>query len=173
MATRAPRPRGFGLAARGSADSLPGSLANNPLLSSWLAFRGEGFVQVYTGKVEIGQGLLTALALIAAEELCVEPDQIEVVVASTLRGPDEGVTSGSLSIQYSGSALRHACAAVRETVLQHAAARSGRPRDSLSIRAGQIFADVDECIGSYWDTALVGDLDSPAPAEVNARFLAV
>ncbi|MGB7540396.1 MAG: molybdopterin cofactor-binding domain-containing protein, partial [Burkholderiales bacterium] len=88
----------------------PGSLEKNPRLSQWLRINRDSTVSVYSGKVEIGQGILTALAQIAAEELDVDPARIRMVAADTARSPDEGVTSGSLSIQDSGTALRRACA---------------------------------------------------------------
>ena len=73
----------------------------------------DGTVRVAVGKVELGQGILTALAQIAAEELDVPLERIRMLPASTAYSPDEGVTSGSLSIQDAGKALRQACAELR------------------------------------------------------------
>ena len=87
-----------------SAVKLPGSLQANRRLSQWLRFDRGGYVEVRTGKVEIGQGILTALVQIAADELDVPFDRVRIIPASTT-GPKEGVTSGSLSIQDSGTAL--------------------------------------------------------------------
>jgi len=70
----------------------------------------DGTVSVATGKVELGQGIHTALAQIAAEELGVALEKIKILPPSTEYCPDEGVTSGSLSIQDGGRALRKACA---------------------------------------------------------------
>ena len=78
-----------------------------------LNFQPDGSVQVRTGKVELGQGILTALAQIAADELGLAADQVHVLAADTQYGPDEGVTSGSLSVQEAGAALRQACIASR------------------------------------------------------------
>jgi aerobic-type carbon monoxide dehydrogenase small subunit (CoxS/CutS family) len=52
-----------------SASSLPADLAANPVLARWLDFSRDGQVTIRTGKVEYGQGIWTALAQIAAEEL--------------------------------------------------------------------------------------------------------
>src|SRR5882672_9695179 len=93
---------------------LPVSLAANPRLSSWLKFSADGQVAVSPGKVEIGQGIVTALAQIAADELDVDISRVQVVRASTASSPNEGVTSGSLSVQQSCRSLRHACAEVRQ-----------------------------------------------------------
>ena len=73
----------------------------------------DGTVSVATGKVELGQGISTALAQIAAEELGVDLSKVKILPASTAYSPDEGVTSGSLSIQDGGKALRQACAELR------------------------------------------------------------
>jgi len=70
----------------------------------------DGTVSIATGKVELGQGIHTALAQIAAEELGVALEKIKILPPSTEYCPDEGVTSGSLSIQDGGRALRKACA---------------------------------------------------------------
>src|SRR5688572_19897690 len=72
-------------------------------------FEPDGPVSVTTGKVELGQGILTALAQIAAEELGVPFERIRMLPASTAYSPDEGVTSGSLSVQEGGKTLRLAC----------------------------------------------------------------
>jgi CO/xanthine dehydrogenase Mo-binding subunit len=101
--------------ADGTAPRLPGSLQVNRRLDQWLRFRAEGLVEVTSGKVEIGQGIVTALAQIVAEELDVGLDQVRMMPAVTGACPDEAVTSGSLSVQESGTALRHACACRSKT----------------------------------------------------------
>jgi CO/xanthine dehydrogenase Mo-binding subunit len=73
----------------------------------------DGTVSIAVGKVELGQGISTALAQIAAEELGVDLSKIRILPASTAYSPDEGVTSGSLSIQDGGKALRQACAELK------------------------------------------------------------
>src|SRR6202163_1210462 len=129
MTTPAPSP---------SAPSLPVSLAANPVLSSWVRFSPEGHVMVCPGKVEIGQGIVTALAQIAADELDVEIGRVQMVRASTAGSPNEGVTSGSLSVQQSGRAIRHACAEIRQIFLAAASDRLGVGIDALEIKDGTI-----------------------------------
>src|SRR5579859_183466 len=104
-----------------AAPTLPVSLAANPRLSSWVKFSSDGRVTVSPGKVEIGQGIVTALAQIAADELDVDLARVRMVRASTSFSPNEGVTSGSLSVQQSGRAVRHACAEIRRIFLNAAA----------------------------------------------------
>ena len=116
------------------APKLPVSLAANPVLSSWLRFSREGQVMVSPGKVEIGQGIVTALAQIAADELDVDIGRVQMVRASTAASPNEGVTSGSLSVQQSGRAIRQACAEVRQIFLGAASDRLGVGIDALDGR---------------------------------------
>lgn len=78
-----------------------------------LSFQADDTVQVRTGKVELGQGIRTALTQIAADTLGIAPERVSVLAADTMFGPDEGVTSGSLSVQDAGSALRRECLEVR------------------------------------------------------------
>jgi CO/xanthine dehydrogenase Mo-binding subunit len=113
-----------------------GSLEKNPRLSQWLRLERDGSVSVFSGKVEIGQGIVTALAQIAAEELGISPARVRMIAADTSLSPDEGVTSGSLSIQDSGSALRRACAHARALLLARAAERLGVSVDDLQVEDG-------------------------------------
>ena len=118
----------------------PGSLEKNPRLSQWLRVHRDGTVAIYSGKVEIGQGILTALAQIAAEELGITLERIHMVAADTAASPDEGVTSGSLSVQDSGVALRRACAHARALLLESAAARLGVSVRDLQVADGAVRA---------------------------------
>jgi nicotinate dehydrogenase subunit B len=156
----------FNLASGTAAGSpLPGSLRVNRRLAQWLKFHVEGYVEVFSGKVEIGQGILTALAQIAAEELDVSLEQVRMVPASTTISPDEAITSGSLSVQESGTALRHACAEARAIYLDAAAARIGAPIETLSVDNGRIVSATGGQT-SYWE--LIDDdlLDRDATGRV-------
>ncbi len=93
-------------------------------------------VTIRPGKVEYGQGVWTALAQIAAEELDVGLDQVRVAGVSTAGSPDEGVTSGSRSIQDCGGALHQVCAQVRAAFLAEAAEKLGADAAGLTIRRG-------------------------------------
>jgi nicotinate dehydrogenase subunit B len=85
------------------------SLDAYPLIADWITAQ-DGKVLVHTGKVDIGQRISTALIQIAHEELTVPWDSIEIAPVRTGHAPDEGITSGSNSIEQSGHALR--CAAI-------------------------------------------------------------
>lgn len=140
---------------------LPKSLQSNPRLGQWLRIRPDGEVHVCVGKVEIGQGIATALLQMAAEALEVDPARIRMVPPSTAYSPDEGVTSGSLSIQDCGRSIRHVCAEVRELFRQEAAARFGTQADALTLDDGTIIGP-GNARTSYWELADAVSLDRPA-----------
>ena len=141
--------------------ALPPSVAANPRLGDWLRVLPAGVIEVRPGKVELGQGVLTALAQVAAEELDVSLGRVRMMPAVTGVSPDEGCTSSSLSIQRSGAALRLVCAEARGRYLATAAVRLGVPEDKLTVADGQILAP-DGRATSYWELADDGLLDRPA-----------
>src|SRR3954468_19452087 len=132
--------------------NLPPSLAANPLLSSWIRIAPEGHVVISPGKVEIGQGIVTALAQIAADELDLDLRRVRMIRATTAGSPNEGVTSGSLSVQQSGRAIRHVCAEVRQILLAAAADRLGVGIDALAVGDGEI-SGPGNVRTSYWELA--------------------
>src|SRR5579859_6150536 len=154
-----------------AAPSLPPSLAANPKLSSWINFAADGQVIVSPGKVEIGQGIVTALAQIAADELDVEFGRVQMVRATTAASPNEGVTSGSLSIQQSGRAVRAACAEIRSIFLAAAADRLGVDATALAIEDGTI-SGPGNVRTSYWELADDVSLDREATPGARAKPIA-
>ena len=129
----------------------PASLEKNPRLSQWLHVHRDGTVSIYSGKVEIGQGILTALAQIAAEELGIAVERVRMVSADTAVSPDEGVTSGSLSIQDSGVAIRRACAQARALLIESAAVRLAVPVRDVQVADGVVRAGGRST--SFWECA--------------------
>ncbi|MET4388029.1 CO/xanthine dehydrogenase Mo-binding subunit [Bradyrhizobium sp. F1.4.3] len=160
------------MSAPSPAPKLPVSLAANPRLSSWVRFTDEGRVAITPGKVEIGQGIVTALAQIAADELDVDIIRIEMIRASTATSPNEGVTSGSLSVQQSGRALRHACAEVRQRFLTAASERLGVDAPLLGVDDGTI-SGPGNVRTSYWELAGDVSLDHDATAGATAKSAAM
>jgi nicotinate dehydrogenase subunit B len=151
-----------------SAPKLPVSLVANPKLSSWIRFSAEGHVMVSPGKVEIGQGIVTALAQIAADELDVDIGRVRMIRASTSGSPNEGVTSGSLSVQHSGRAIRHVCAEVRQIFLSAASDRLGVDADTLEIKDGTL-SGPGNARTSYWELAGDISLDRDATPGVTVK----
>ncbi len=150
----------------------PAALTDARRLSQRVHFERDGTVSIASGKVELGQGIATALLQIAAEELDVEISRIRLLPASTATSPDEGVTSGSLSIQDGGKALREACAKVRRLLLEKAARRFDVPLQELRVEDGTIRGrDIKV---SYWEFAEdEGEIPGDAPVKPQAAYTVV
>ena len=147
-------------------------LRANPRLNRWIRFDADRTVTICTGKVEIGQGVITALAQIAAEELDVALDQVKMIGGDTLLTPDEGHTSGSRSIDEGGTALRHACAEARQLLIQAAAGRLDIPASKLTVDRGSISGlDYIHHV-SYWDLPHADLLDRDATPGVKPKQIA-
>ncbi len=155
------------LAQQASPARLPGSLNNNRMLDGWLRINADGTVTVFTGKCELGQGILTALAQITSDELDVAYERIEMVSADTARTPDEGMTAGSQSVENSGSALRYACAEARQILLGLAAAKLGTPADRLTVSDGTISGGSARV--TYAELARDANLKREATAQVKPK----
>jgi nicotinate dehydrogenase subunit B len=161
----------FALAPRAAFGQAPGtlpfSLRNNRRLEGWIRLEPDETVTVFTGKAELGQGILTALAQIAAEELDVGFEKIRMVGADTSRGPDEQYTFGSQSVEQGGSAIRAASAQARGILLAAAARRFGVRPEDLQTKVG-IIASPDGKRATFWEVAsadpdlLKGDITAVA-----------
>jgi nicotinate dehydrogenase subunit B len=150
----------------------PPPLSDARRLSQRVHFEPDGTVSIASGKVELGQGILTALAQIAAEELEVEIHRVRVLPASTAYSPDEGVTSGSLSIQDGGKALRAACAELRALMLERASRILSAAPGELVIEDGTIRAAGSSI--TYWDLAHVeGEIRGAAPLKPASAYRVV
>jgi CO/xanthine dehydrogenase Mo-binding subunit len=107
-------------------------------VDGFIAIDARGRVTVYSGKVDLGTGVRTALTQIAAEELSVPLERVNVVEGDTLLTPDQGITWGSLTIQIGGMQIRQAAATAREALVAQAAAKQGVAKDSLTVRDGAV-----------------------------------
>ena len=143
---------------------LPGDLETNRMLDAWIRIGADGNATVCTGKVELGQGIVTALAQIAAEELDLPLARVHMISGDTARTPNEGVTAGSQSIEYSGTALRFAGAEVRAILLDAAAKKLGVASDTLIVAEGTISA-ADGRKVTYSELAGAIDLKREATAK--------
>ncbi|MDE2361223.1 MAG: xanthine dehydrogenase family protein molybdopterin-binding subunit [Hyphomicrobiales bacterium] len=137
----------------------PADILANPRLAQWIGVAADGRLRLSIGKVELGQGAVTAIAAIAAAELRLALDDLVVVAGDTARAPDEGMTAGSMSIEQGGAAARWAAAAAREIFAKAAAARFGCAVADLRIDEGRFSAPQrNESLG-YGDLAGEVDLD--------------
>ena len=132
-------------------DTLPLSLQQNPRLETWLRFEPDQTVRLSVGKVEIGQGVLTALTQIAAEELDISLDRVTILSGDTAEAPDEGSTASSLSIEMSGRSVRIVSSELRARVLRRLAQRLNCAPEELAVEDGA-FLRGDRPTGfDYWN----------------------
>jgi nicotinate dehydrogenase subunit B len=127
--------------------NLPGSLKGAPFLDSWIRIDADGGITAFTGKAEIGQGFKTAFQQIAAEQLDVPFASVKVVTADTRLTANEGYTSGSQSMQNSGTAIQNAAAQVRELLVTEAARRLELPAENFRTENGAVIAPNGERFG--------------------------
>jgi nicotinate dehydrogenase subunit B len=135
---------------------LPGDLKKAPFLDSWIRIGADGKITVFTGKSELGQGIKTALRQVAAEELSVKFEEIDLITSDTVQTADEGFTSGSQSMSDSGTAILHAAAQVRELLITLAATKLGVEATTLKAEGGRIVATDGQSVG-YGDV-VAGDV---------------
>ncbi|WP_141620747.1 molybdopterin cofactor-binding domain-containing protein [Myxococcus sp. AB036A] len=146
-------PRALSAAPGGA--GLPGSLRRNPHLDAWLRIGADGVVTLKTGKVELGQGILTALGQLCADELDVSMSRLTFISGDTEQSPYEGTTAGSNSVTQGGTAVRYASAEVRAILLAMASKQLGVPVEHLRVRDGTIRAGGGKGASiTYW--SLVG-----------------
>ena len=143
----------FALPAQAIAAS--GSSAGGIVAGNRLQVRADGSVHLMMGKVELGQGISTALAQMAAEELDLAFDRVQIVSVDTDYSPDESYTFSSISIQQSGPPTRKAAAAARQKLLQLAAGELDVSIDALAVSDGSILIDGADTGVNYW--SLIGN----------------
>jgi nicotinate dehydrogenase subunit B len=129
-----------GASAQTPAAPAPSGGVPGDTVDGFLAIAADGKVTVFSGKVDLGTGVRTAMTQIAAEELSVPLESVEVIQGDTLLTPDQGITFGSLSIQNGGMQIRQAAATAREALLAKAAEKLGVPRSDVSAQGGRILA---------------------------------
>jgi CO/xanthine dehydrogenase Mo-binding subunit len=115
----------------------PKSVAKEAV-DSWLTIGADNRVTVYCGKVDLGTGSRTALAQMAAEELDVPFERIEMVMGDTATTPDQWLTAANLTIFQGGSELRRAAASARRALVERAAERLGVPASELTVDDGVV-----------------------------------
>lgn len=133
----------FSLAGKGNATFAKGGPQSAKTVAidevdAFLAIGADENVTVYSGKVDLGTGVRTALAQIAAEELDVALARVNVIQGDTLLTPDQGLTAGSLSIQVGGMQIRQAAATARQALLNEAAKQLSIPSGDLAVENGVI-----------------------------------
>jgi nicotinate dehydrogenase subunit B len=151
------------------AAALPGSLNGNRMLDAWIRIAPDGSATVCTGKVELGQGIVTALSQIAAEELELPLARVHMISGDTEKTPNEGFTSGSQSIENGGVALRFAGAEVRAILLDLAVKRLGVEASTLAVVDGVISAPDGRKV-TYGELAREADLHREVTAKAKPKL---
>ena len=151
---------------------LPKSLNVNPFLDSWLRFDcAKRRVHLFSGKVEIGQGAMTAIAQIAAHELALSMRELDIVSGCTERAPNEGLTSGSYSVEVGGTSMRMACAQARTLLIAAASRQLATAPEHITVADGMFLVRAKPSNLSYWDVA--GEVDFHQPVTGEAPFRAI
>ncbi len=152
----------------GDKPRLPGSMETVRNISAWIRINEDKTVTLLVGKVELGQGILTAVAQICADELDVDIARVKIISGDTALTPNEGVTAGSFSMPMCAPAVRQASAEARKIMLDLASVKLGRPADSMSVKDGVITAQGGGSV-SYWELSVGKALEREATGQVKPK----
>ena len=173
---------GFSLAGTALVSTGNGVTAKQPValpgrdqVDAWLQVLGDGRIRVLTGKMELGQGLTTAIMQVAAEELNTDTERVNVNLAETGVTPDEGYTAGSRSMETSAMSVRYAAATAREKLLNMASGKWNIPAADIELKDGVVIAG-RKTITLYKllnGQQITGDIDRSVAvkAKVNRRLV--
>jgi CO/xanthine dehydrogenase Mo-binding subunit len=143
---------------------LPGSLQTNRMLNAWIRIDADRTVTLLVGKVELGQGILTAVAQICADELDIDMARLRIIAGDTALTPNEGTTAGSFSMPNCGPAVRHASAEVRAILLDLASKSLNQPVSALTVADGTITGP-GGAKTTYWDLVVGQALEREATGQ--------
>ena len=145
---------------------VPPMIKDNPQLDAWVRVAPDGTVTVMTGRVELGQGILTVMRQVAADELDVAPERLRLISGDTAQTPDEGITAGSLAVKLGSTALALACADARATLIGVAAKAWGIEPQAIKIEDGVMSGPGGQRMG-YGEAA--GKISLSRPVDVTAK----
>src|SRR4030095_9266664 len=117
---------------------LPPKSVAKDAIDSWLTIGPDDRITIFCGKVDLGTGARTALAQLAAEELDVAFERVEMVMGDTATTPDQWLTAANLTIFQGGSELRRAAASARRALVERAAERLAVPSSELIVEDGVV-----------------------------------
>ena len=122
-------------------------------ISNWFNFDKNNVLQVYSGKIDIGQHISSTLALISSKITGINYDQVEIIKLNTDISPNEGKTASSLSVPDSGSAIKAASFTLRKSFLKYSLQTLKVDVDEIIFDNG-IIKDINSNRSiSYWDFA--------------------
>jgi nicotinate dehydrogenase subunit B len=162
--------------ARAATAAIGPALIDANQIDSWVIVGQDGRVRVHTGKVELGTGMRTTQIQIAADELDVALDAIDLLEGDTWYTPDQGTTAGSQSTKTNFTAgLRQACAEARKVLIDLAAKKLGVPASSLTTSNGAVVSTTDSSMratygeligGQRFNLKITGKAPMKKPAEL-------
>jgi CO/xanthine dehydrogenase Mo-binding subunit len=156
-------------AAGAAAAAAPVRTLDPTELDTWLAISGDGSVTGFWGKMDMGQGVDTAIAQIIAEEMDVNVDRVTVIFGDSGTCADQGGASGSTGVRRSGVAFRAAAAEARLVLLEKASTELGVPLEQLTVTDG-VVSVIGGDTKSISYAALVGEQMFNASIEWNGRY---
>ena len=121
-------------------DRALGKTLDTTDVDGFIAINADGSVTVFSGKVDLGQGLRIAIPQMAAEELGIGVERIALIEGDTALTPDQGATGGSSGVMRGGVQIRQAAATAREALIGMAAARTGRDAAEFEVVDGAVRA---------------------------------
>ena len=128
-------------------------------ISNWFNFDKNNVLQVYSGKIDIGQHISSTLALISSKITGINYDQVEIIKLNTDISPNEGKTASSLSVPDSGSAIKAASFTLRKSFLKYSLQTLKVDIDEIIFDNG-IIKDINSNRSvSYWDFANTKEFD--------------
>jgi nicotinate dehydrogenase subunit B len=136
--------------------------------NAYLKISADGRVSCFAGKIEMGQGTLTALQMMAADELEVELDSVDMIMGDTAVCPYDAGTFGSRSVKYFGPALRQAAAAARAALIRLASAKLGAPASALAAKNGAVYVVASPAKKVTYASLVGGRVIEVAPDELKA-----
>ena len=150
---------------------LAGDLQIHRKLNAWIRIDSASqMVELRIGKVELGQGILTAVTQVCADELDVDFSKIKIISGDTALVPNEGVTAGSLSMPYCATAVQAASAEVRAILLGLAEAKLNQPALQMKVQNGLIRAN-NGAQTSYWELVIGESLNREATGLIKPKPL--
>jgi nicotinate dehydrogenase subunit B len=141
--------------------ALQGDLKQVPRISSWLRINADRTVTLLVGKVELGQGILTAVSQLCADELDIDFGRLKIISGDTALVPDEGTTAGSFSMPNCGTAVRQVSAEARTLLVGLAARSLGADAAVLKVVDGTVTGPDGRSV-TYWDLVKGQELEVPA-----------
>src|SRR5215510_2570505 len=138
-------------------------------LDSYIAVNADGSISAFFGKMDMGQGLFTAIGQMVAEELDVPFQSVKVIMGDTATSVNQGGASGSTGVQMGGKQMRAAAAEARRVLVELAAEKLGIPADALTVTDGVVHAKSDAAKKASY-AELIGGRYFNVPLEWNKEL---